>query len=1356
LTGQKLRFYNSEQGIPSSLIHNVSQDSRGYIWVATENGASYFDGIKFNTFHHNSSLNGSICSELVKTVYSDSRGTCWVGTSNGLQIFDHVKNVFRDFDLQYPSFTGNQFISSVIESKKLEKIFVSVSGCGVLVYDIDSHIIDIETTEKLKNLYGETYLGTLFFDKEGNLWSYSEQGCFYKVNIQNNIGGKLKWAPELQKQAKEIIVSSVTIIPGSSNMLVGTYNHGLFIYDCKQGYIRNTQITSPKKFRIRFLLTENLKSYNNQLNIWVGTEESGLKIFDYEHEKVIVPEFQYSPIDLNNCKVHSVLQDNQGNIWAGIYQKGLLVIPKLTNKFEYIKLSASQSSTSLNIACVTSILRDKNDMLWVGTDGGGLFRIEKNGRKTQYTKDNTPLPNNAVLTLALDKRGTLWISTYMGGVTIYNPSYGFKKYSNSQGLQKVNSALYDKQNDRMFFGTLGHGLKVLDFSNNELEDFAPSGELEWINSLCLDSSGNIWIGETEGVHCFNGKYNNKIELGVENRLKGQTIGALLEGSDGTIWFGSPNGLYSYNKNNESLQMYSKSEGLPENMICAIQQDERNNLWVSTINGLAKFNPKNKTFTNFFSNDGLQDNEFRMKASFKDKDGKMFFGGINGISAFYPNDIKVCKSLMSNVYFTQLSVLNKNVDYNEALGDNNMLDSHISDARRITLKKRQNVFSLEFTVLEYANPYKVAYGYMLEGFDTEWRYTNVDNRRATYTNLPHGDYTFHVKAFFKGNTNENDIVQNEIEIIILPPWYRQWWAYLLYMAIFMLIVWFAIDMFIQHLMRLRERKEYEKKELKLRMFTDLSHEIRTPLTMVMSPLKTIRENEKSGEKRELLDLMYRNVLRILQLINQLMDVRKIDDQKLKMQFQNTDLIFFIKDIMKLFERLAILRNIDFRLISNFEVLNVWIDQINFDKVIFNILSNAFKYTPDNGYILISIDIIRKQNERSKIKSYVEISIKNSGSKIKEDEIERIFERFYQSSNNIHDIGSGIGLHLAKNIIDLHYGNIKAFNVEDGVIFTLNIPNGNNHLDKMQLTDTIKLVNLYSDYRKDGNIIDTSYLEQMNERNEGVINENSKEKYSLIIIDDDVEFGVYLKRSLLTIYNVKFYTNAKDAWNEISITIPDAILTDLIMPDINGMTLCERIKKNPNTNHIPVIILTSDTEEDSERLCFECGADHYLTKPLSIELLKSTIVQVINTRAMLKNKYNTNMNAGLDEVKITSPDSRLVAKVIEIIRKNIENPEFNVDGLSVEIGLSRVHLNRKLKANMNISPGSLIKSIRLKQAAYLLVNNKVNISDVAYKVGFSSHAYFSSSFKDYFGMAPGEFATKYSSSIEKENLKKLFEN
>ena len=1360
LQGQRIRFYSSEQGLPNSMIHKVTQDDQGYIWIATENGASYFDGMRFTTFRHEPNKVGTLANDLIKTIYTDSRGVTWIGTSNGLQIYDRENNVFRDFSLQIPSFKGTPYINSIIENKEHEKLFVSVAGFGIIVYDANTHKIDLETTNILKKKYGASFLGSLFIDHKGILWSYSEQGYFFKVNLQEKKIEKLPWSPELKKQSKEIVVSAITEDPLNRNILIGTYNHGILIFDRLLGYIRSPKGKSSSKYRIRALLAEKVRGNGNKLSIWIGSEDSGLKKFDREREEIITPDFQYAPIDLSNCKVHSIMQDAQGNIWAGIFQKGLLIIPKSSNDFEYIKLSVSDDFMSRNIACVTSITRDMNGNLWVGTDGGGLFRILKDGSKINYTKDNTPLPNNDLLTLLSDKRGILWISTYIGGITIFSPQKGFQIYSSDPELQKVNCSAYDQKNDKLYMGTLGYGLKVLSFSDNRLEAFNDTNNLVWISSLCLDHSGDIWVGHTEGISWFNLKENRRMNVKSLNKMNGVTINSSLEDNDGSVWFGSHKGLFHYQKNSDQLMLYTKNEGLSSNYVCSILQDADGILWVSTINGLSRFDPESKTFNNFYAYDGLQDNEFRVGAHYKDKDGKMFFGGINGITAFYPDSISIEEKLMSNIYFSQLTVLNKNVNYNEAMGKKNILDRHISQAHQITLKKSQNVFSLEFSVLEYTNPQKVIYSYMLEGFDKDWRFTHPNQRQATYTNLPEGSYIFHVKAFFEGSSEAQNVVYNEINIRILPPWYKSFWAFISYAALFSLLVMSFMNFLRRRKIRIQERLELEKKEMKLRMFTDLTHEIRTPFTLVMTPLKSMQESETDSRRKEIYNLMYRNILRILRLLNQLMDIRRIDNQQLKMHFQKTDLIYFIQDIMKSFEQLVILRNIDFRLVSNYETLDAWIDRANFDKVLFNIFSNAFKFTNDHGYILISLDTFRNNpndGSRHANTEYIKLSIENSGSKIDEEEIDRIFDRFYQSNHNKVASGSGIGLNLAKTIVQLHHGEIRVKNTDNGVTFDVYIPLSNTHLSPEEMSDSVSSKDIYTRIRHDDEThSDTEYVELSQiEDNDIIALKKSKSKRTLVFIDDDLDLGKYVRIELSDKYNVEICNNAKDAWKLITTVVPDAIIVDLIMPREDGVSLCKKIRKNAETNHLPVIILTSQTDEESERHCIESGADHYLTKPINLELLKSTIAQVIQTRDTIRNKYRVNVNPDFDRIRVSSPDSNLVAKVIETIRKNIDNSEFSVDDLSREVGLSRVHLNRKLKENINISPSNLIKSMRLKQAAYLLVNNKVNISDVAYKIGFSSHSYFSNSFKDYFGMAPTEFTHRYTELGDKETINKLFE-
>ncbi len=1358
--GQKIRLYNSEQGIPNSLIQKVFQDERGYIWIATENGVSYFDGIRFSTFHHDPNKTGTIASDLVKAIYTDSRGTYWICTSNGLQIFDYENNVFRDFPLQYPNDLDNNYVSSILESPDKEKLLVSVAGLGVLVYNTKDYKIDLALTERLKNIYTTKFLGNMFFDSKGYLWTAAEQGNFFRLDFKQRTIGKELWSPELADISRKIIVSTIAEDPISGNILIGTFKHGLFIYDQTLGHIRRAKGFSSSKYQIQSILAETQNKPDHDLNIWIGTEAFGLKKFDRKKEDIFRTDFQYSPIDLDNCKIHSIIQDAQGNIWVGVYQKGLLIIPQSTYGFEYLKLSESQRSMSENQACVTSITRDQERNLWVGTDGGGLFRIPETGNMERYTKDNTPLHNNSILTLASDKKGTLWISTYLGGIITYNKSSGFKPYNNETELQRINCSLYDRINDKLYFGTLGYGVKVLSVRENRIKPFPDTINLSWINSISLDSSGTLWVGQTNGIRCYDTKTGKEKYIGLKNKIGELRIYSFLENSDGSVWIGSDDGLIHYDKKQDQVTSYSTKDGLPSNMILAIQQDSSGTLWLSTGNGLSHFEGHQRMkFTNFYTYDGLQDDEFRMGATFKDKDEKLFFGGINGITTFYPHKVENWKQTMPNIYFSQLTVLNKKVVYDESLGKNNILECHISQARQITLKKNQNVFSLEFAVLEYTNPQKVVYGYMLKGFDTDWRYTGLNHRSATYTNLPDGQYTFYVKAFYEGSDYEDNVAYNQINIRILPPWYKTWWAYLIYLLLLLIAVGLFINFLIRRKLRIQERMESRNKEMKLRMFTDISHEIRTPLTLVINPLKSMREAETDQKRKEIYNLMYRNSLRILRLINQLMDMRKIDNQQMQMNFNHTDLIFFIQDIIKSFEQLAIMHNIDFRLVSNKELLNVWIDQGNFDKVLFNILSNAFKFTPDNGYLLISVNTLMNNKQSglaSNVSEYVEIRIENSGSFIDKSELERIFDRFYQS-NNSNAGGSGIGLHLAKMVVQLHHGTITAKNVENGVAFIICIPLGNSHLSAKEMSVTAKHKDLYTSIRHEEKLSrHTEYIEVPATENIDFTSKTRKSNKKVIFVDDDPDLSKYIRSVLSDKYNVEIFSDGKDAWKVISTTIPDAVITDLVMPEVDGMALCQKIRQNPETNHLPVIILTSETDEETERQCIESGADSYLTKPISLELLKITLAQALQTRDMIRNKYRSNIKLDFNAIQMNSPDNRLVAKVIETIRKNIENPEFNVDDLSREVGLSRVHLNRKLKENINISPSNLIKSIRLKQAAYLLVKNKVNVSEVAYKVGFSTPSYFSNNFREYFGMTPSEFVNKYMDSDDKEILNKLFEN
>ncbi|MBR2748231.1 MAG: response regulator, partial [Bacteroidales bacterium] len=706
-----------------------------------------------------------------------------------------------------------------------------------------------------------------------------------------------------------------------------------------------------------------------------------------------------------------------------------------------------------------------------------------------------------------------------------------------------------------------------------------------------------------------------------------------------------------------------------------------------------------------------------------------------------------------VFLARLRELEKDIEYDPNLGSANLIDKHISEATRILVPTGTDLFSLTFSVPEYTNPMRIAYACRLRGFDADWKTVPARHRTATYTNVQPGRYTFEVKAYFEGMPEEYSM--RSIDIQVEAPWYRTGWAYAAYLLLLSAIGYALYRLWRRREQRKQEMKDAELKELRLGLFTNLTHEIRTPLTLVMGPLRTLRESEQDPAQKDTYNLMYRNCLRINRLVNQLMDLRKVDAGQMPMHFRRTDLVYFIKNIMKSFFTLAKSKDIHFTVDPAREEEFLWIDQGNFDKIIYNILSNAFKHTPEGGRIHLSISdpLPNRGLLRADVKEYVEISVFNSGSKIEDSYISRVFERFVQIDPYDANTGSGVGLNLAKMLVELHHGTIEAENLDDGVVFRVRIPAGKDHLTVAELVETTHHKDLYD---KMSETPESDHEEEEFMPTEEAKPEKAvKARKNLLVVEDDEETREYLRKLLRGKYNVTVCANGKEAWPVVSTTLPDAVITDLVMPEMNGKELCAKIRQNPSTNHIPVIILTGQDSEKEQEEASESGADKFLSKPVSVSLLMSSIAQVISARETVKGKFAPAMEYDYTGIKMGSADEALMRRIVESIRTHLENPDFDVAALCTDVGISRVHLNRKLKENGNVPPSTLIKSFRMKQAAYLLANNQVNVSEVAYRVGYASHSYFSSTFKDFFGMTPREFVSRYLDNPDDPNLKKLFE-
>ena len=1354
---QTARLYTSADGLANSHIHDIFQDSKGFIWISTENGLSKFDGMKFSTFRHLRSDSNAIASNTVRTVFEDSAGDFWVGTSAGLQIFNTEYSTFTKINLEDWSVPdSDQHITSVLEISLdgRRRIVASTSGHGIYILDAESRRIDHDTQNTINRTLPSKFVSKIFKDSKGRLWITTDNGGISLFDLGAMSEVTDFWENGMSEESRDTFNSFIED-SGTGNVYICSTNSGILVWDASTEKIRKTRGKSGEGFSIMSMIPNNIVPRYGADTYLIGLENNGLRLFNAETETIRGIRLSSVPFNISGWKVQSLLEDNQGNVWVGAIQKGVMIIPKSMFGFRHLDFNRANNGRG-NISVTSVISDERRDCLWVGTDGGGIYQADQYGTNANINAENSELTNNSIMSLVLDRRGTLWIATYLGGLFTYTPEKGVRQFKDHRilGSDKTYNLAYSHEDDILYVGTHGNGFSMIDAEQEKILRTWDDDEYKWISYLTTDSSGLLWIGTYNGPMAYDSR-TDKLTAYELVKDKSVRVNSIFESKDGNIWIGTGEGLVRMDRVTKEKKMYTEEDGLSSNSISAILEDNDGNLWISTLNGLSRFHQESGRFKNFYQYDGLQENEFNARAAFKAENGRMYFGGINGLTAFNPHYVERQEKPVPPLYLSNLNVMNQDIVYDPQKGDYNILDKHISEATLITLPNDADIFSLEFSVLEYTNPKKISYKYMMEGLEKAWNTTLPGSQTATYTNVPSGRYRMKIKAFYEGKPEV--FSYKEIGIRILPPWYLSTWAWFIYAIIGIMAITAVIDYRKRRIALKEQQEESEIKEMKLKMFTNISHEIRTPLTLVMSPLKKMRESEKDPRQKDLYNLMYRNCLRILRLVNQLLDMRKVDNGQMKLHFVETDIVYFIKDIMQSFENLAVSRKIEFQMENNLKTPNLWVDQGNFDKIMFNILSNAFKYTNDGGSVKIRIsDAVRNQQIlHPDIEEYVEFIIENSGEHIGERHLDRLFERFYQVDVKDAKMGSGVGLNLAKMLVDLHHGDISAYNTDGGVAFRIRIPVGCGHLTVEEMTKPENHKDLYTknpilsedEYE---NIEDVTYSTSDDDDRQV---KHSRKK-SIVLVDDDSEMRAYLKLELQNIYNVEVCANGKEAWARISTSIPDAVITDLIMDKMDGAELCEKIKKNPGTNHIPVILLTSSADEQSQQRCIESGADRFFTKPISLELLKSALASAIATRETIKNKYTREIDYGYGDIKINNVDNQLVTKVISIIRKNIENPDFSVEELSREVGMSRVHLNRKLKETLNISPSNLIRSIRLKQAAYLLINNKVNISEVAYKVGFSTHSYFSNSFHDYFGMTPKEFTAQYMNCTDEETLQKLF--
>ena len=1349
MKAQTGKFYSTDKELSNSLINAVYQDRKGFIWIATENGLNKFDGTRFSIYRHNATDSTSLKNNYVRTLFEDSRGNFWIGCINGLQRYDRATDNFHELFISRKDGRKNPHITSIIERRNGD-LWIATSGQGAISLKKNSNPASFHIETELTDRIGSNYLNVIFEDSRQNLWIATEEKGLYRYSPENK---ELK----SYKAPYHIAGDDVSAIceDAHGQIFVGTLTKGLFRLSSRQeGNFEPVLYQNRMNLNIRTLIIDT------RGKLIIGTDGEGVKEYQPQQDIIVDSEINAGPFDFSKSKVHSLIEDKDHNLWLGIFQKGLILVPGISNKFDYYGYKSIHNNT-IGSSCVMAIHTDEQATIWIGTDNDGLYAINDQGKQLRHYTHQAGNPQSVpgtILCLYEDSNQELWLGSYFNGLARMNKQTGTCQDATSllqgnlnAGKPKVSCIIEDK-NKNLWVGTYGSGLYKINLptqhvtyyesTRNENDDWSINRlPNDWISYLLEDREGMIWIGTYKGLAVLNPQTDNFINYKKQNNLlPGYVVYSLLESSNGEIWAGTSEGLVCLNKDRLTPVLFTTADGLPSDIICGLAEDEKKNIWISTHQGISKLNPPEKKFINYYAGDGLQGNEFTRTAVFKDKRGKIFFGGTNGVTAFYPQDITEIKKEM-NVLITGFHVANRPVKKGDKSGNNVITDTAVMDTEQFTLAYNENTFSIDFSVLEFSNPDRISYQYKIKELGDEWISTQPGTNRVTYSSLKPGKYTFSVQA--RDHNNFSNI--RTVTIAITPPWYQTWWAKVIWGCLGALLI-YALTMYI--LSRIRHRQEVMRQkhmeqinEAKLQFFINISHEIRTPMTLIISPLEKLLAEH--SEKQPVYLMIFRYAQRILRLINQLMDIRKLDKGQMHLKFRETDIVGFINDLMQTFNYQAQKKNITFTFEKELEgadSLKVWIDLNNFDKVLMNVLSNAFKYTHEGGNIEVSLKTGHNDAYRSALKDYFEIDITDNGIGIDKNKIEQIFERFYQIDNDMtqSNFGTGIGLHLSRSLVELHHGIIKAENREDGqgTRFIIRLPLGSNHLKAEELENPEETGSepTISQLPKDS-IYETEEENKTNEYRKP----KAKTRYRVLIVEDDEEIRRYIRSELDSDFRIYECTNGREGLETILKEKPDLVISDVMMPEMDGITLCRKIKQNININHIPIILLTAKSKAEDQIEGLEIGADAYIVKPFNTELLRTTISNLIANRERLRGKLvgEQQVEEKITKIEMKSNDEILMSKVMKTINDHLADPTLNVEMLAANVGMSRVHMHRKLKELTNQSARDFIRSIRLKQAANLLREKNLSVSEVAYATGFSNLSHFSNTFRDFYGISPSEY-------------------
>lgn len=1330
-----------KNGLSDGRIDCITQDSYGFLWFGTQDGLNRFDGYNFTVFGHDIFDSTSISSNWIRCIAEDREGNLWIGTEGG---------GLNRFDYETEEFT--RWFNQPNNPESLNDNFVRVI---------------------LEDSYGDLWIGSrtglVRFDYEKNVFIPFHHEPF---NLNS---------PAFTENITDIIEDS------QRDIWIGTQD-GVYLYKRQQGSVKHWTFSSEAE-RISAIFED---SYGD---VWIGSRYTGIKVFDRKAHSF--SHYQNDPADLHSLssnEVKDIFEDRDKNLWIATIQGGLNLFDRKSGQFRHF-ISNPDDPSSLSSNSVRTIYQDRTGVMWLGMDGSGIDRYVKHRQKFQLYDNRIGNPyklsNNTILSIYEDSKGILWLGTEGGGLNRFdrksNSCVHYLADADKDNQRSISSdqvtCIFEDGDGHFWIGTK-EGLNRFDPRRNNFSRYyntnTPITSNNFINIIHEDDQGRLILGTNNGIVYFdktsgnfehldfdeNGVLNNEVVLtllvddgilwigylrsglvaydlqekrythfrsdpGRSDRLSNNFVQYIYRDQKGHIWVATRKGLNCMLRGSDGFRQYTKAEGLPSNVIVGILEDHNGCLWLSTTNGISKFDPGQETSTNYDIDDGLQGNQFWINSCYKSRSGELFFGGNNGFNAFYPERLEE----MSNphvppIVITRILVLEKPYPISMA--------ANLSARPPVAFTHNENRISFEFAALDFTRPEKNQYAYRLEGFDDEWVRAGT-RRYANYTNLNPGNYIFRVKG------SNNDGVWNEMGtsfgFYIKTPFWRTGWAILLYILGLIGIV-YGINKYTLNLVRARhdlkiERMEKEQvqeiNKFKLQFFTDVAHELKTPLTLIQAPLEEIlHSGRKNLPFKNELQLMYRNVKYLTRLVFQLLTFRRAEQKRMTLKASEGDLVQFAREVYELFSESAKKHNIEYRFEAQTSPINGWFDWEKLEEILVNIIDNAFKYTPDNGKIYVKIAPDDESPEQ-----LVVISVADSGVGIRAENLDHIFERFYYAGNGQHSsrLSSGLGLALTKRLVELHHGQIIVESQEGcGSTFRIKLPINRKQLDDDEIitdiSETAHFHRIVAAGAEDPTISEDQTVKTLHPK-------VSAERPLVLLVEDDNELRAYLRKSLSQKYQIAEAKDGEKGFEKAKALAPNIIISDVIMPNLDGIEMCRRLKDEIATSHIPIILLTAKATIESKIQGIETGADDYIEKPFHFRFLDARIKNILKSREKLRERYRQELILEPDEVAVTSTDEQWLMNIRKFVESRLDNPELGVNQLTSGIGLSRTNLFVKLKALTGYSPGEFIKTIRLQKATQYLKKSDLTISEIAYAVGFKYPKYFSTCFHQHFGQTPSEF-------------------